>query len=81
MVDTLSSSRRSRRSPGKKIGSRPHAVSGVLAAMGFYAGRAAGAVRLSTGRGTTLKDVELAATALVQGWLQATKLHARKESS
>jgi cysteine desulfurase len=56
------------------VGSACHferdAVSGVLAAMGADAARAAGAVRLSVGRGTTLEDVERAADALACAWRQ-----------
>lgn len=45
-----------------------HAVSGVLAAMGLDAERAAGAVRLSLGRFTTAAEVETAAEALIAAW-------------
>ncbi len=45
-----------------------HAVSGVLAAMGCNAERAAGAVRLSVGRFTTDIDVAMAAEALIVAW-------------
>jgi len=50
------------------VGSACHSdndtVSGVLAAMGFDAGRAAGAVRLSVGWMTTPEEIEIAAAAL-----------------
>lgn len=46
------------------------AVSGVLAAMGFDAGRAAGAVRLSLGRFSTAAEIEQAAADLIAAWRQ-----------
>ena len=49
------------------------AVSGVLAAMGIEAARAAGAVRLSVGLMTTVDEVEQAATALVRAWQHLRK--------
>lgn len=56
------------------IGSACHsehdAVSGVLAAMGVDAARAAGAVRLSVGRDTTRDEIERAAEALARTWRQ-----------
>lgn len=55
-------------SVGSACHSDDDAVSGVLAAMGVDAARAAGAVRLSVGRGTTREEVELAAEALVRSW-------------
>lgn len=61
-------------SVGPACHSEHDAVSGVLAAMGFDAARAAGAVRLSVGRGTTHEEVERAAQALECAWQQ---LHAR----
>lgn len=61
-------------SVGSACHSEHDAVSGVLAAMGFDAARASGAVRLSVGRGTTRDDVERAAEALAWAWQQ---LHAR----
>ena len=57
-------------SVGSACHSEHDAVSGVLAAMGADAARAAGAVRLSVGRGTTLDEVERAAEALVCAWQQ-----------
>jgi cysteine desulfurase len=45
-----------------------HAVSGVLAAMGFTSERAAGAVRLSLGRFTTEAEIQTAAQALIAAW-------------
>ena len=51
------------------VGSACHAhddaVSGVLAAMGYDAERARGAVRLSVGRDTTAGEIEIAAAALI----------------
>lgn len=61
-------------SVGSACHSEHDAVSGVLAAMGADAARAAGAVRLSVGRGTTLDEVERAAEALICAWQQ---LHTR----
>jgi cysteine desulfurase len=61
-------------SVGSACHSERDAVSGVLAAMGTDAARAAGAVRLSVGRGTTLDEVERAADALACAWRQ---MHAR----
>jgi cysteine desulfurase len=61
-------------SVGSACHSEHDAVSGVLAAMGFDAARASGAVRLSVGRGTTRDEVERAAEALAWAWQQ---LHAR----
>ena len=57
-------------SVGSACHSENDAVSGVLAAMGVGAARAAGAVRLSVGRGTTRDEVERAAEALVCAWQQ-----------
>jgi cysteine desulfurase len=57
-------------SVGSACHSEHDAVSGVLAAMGADAARAAGAVRLSVGRNTTLEEVERAAEALVCAWQQ-----------
>lgn len=57
-------------SVGSACHSEHDAVSGVLAAMGADAVRAAGAVRLSVGRGTTVDEVERAAEALVCAWQQ-----------
>lgn len=54
------------------VGSACHSghdtVSGVLAAMGIDAARAAAAIRLSVGRMTTPDDVERAADGLVAAW-------------
>lgn len=61
-------------SVGSACHSEHDAVSGVLAAMGLDSARAAGAVRLSVGRGTTRDEVERAAEALACAWQQ---LHAR----
>lgn len=57
-------------SVGSACHSEHDTVSGVLAAMGADAARAAGAVRLSVGRGTTRKEVERAAEALACAWQQ-----------
>jgi cysteine desulfurase len=51
-------------SVGSACHSEADAVSGVLAAMGCDAGRAAGAVRLSVGWMTTPEEIEIAAAAL-----------------
>ena len=55
-------------SVGSACHSELDAVSGVLAAMGFDAGRASGAVRLSVGRATQAADIDRAAAALVVAW-------------
>ena len=55
-------------SVGSACHSEHDAVSGVLAAMGADAARAAGAVRLSLGRMTTPDDIERAADGLVAAW-------------
>ncbi len=55
-------------SVGSACHSEHDAVSGVLAAMGVDAPRAAGAVRLSTGWMTTAQDIEHAADALIAAW-------------
>lgn len=55
-------------SVGSACHSEHDTVSGVLAAMGIDAARAAGAVRLSVGRGTTPEAIDRAAEALVDGW-------------
>ncbi|OQX07445.1 MAG: cysteine desulfurase NifS [Thiothrix lacustris] len=57
-------------STGSACHAGQHAVSGVLGAMGLSAERAAGAVRLSLGRFTTLDEVETAAHALSATWGQ-----------
>ncbi len=57
-------------SVGSACHSERDTVSGVLAAMGADAVRAAGAVRLSVGRGTTLEEIERAADALARAWQQ-----------
>lgn len=55
-------------SVGSACHSENDTVSGVLAAMGFDAGRAMGAARLSTGWMTTTNEVERAADALIAAW-------------
>lgn len=55
-------------SVGSACHSDQDAVSGVLAAMGVDATRAAGAVRLSVGRMTTLQEVDHAARVLIAAW-------------
>ncbi len=55
-------------SVGSACHSEHDAVSGVLAAMGADAARAAGAVRLSVGRMTTPEEVKRAGTALTAAW-------------
>jgi cysteine desulfurase len=57
-------------SVGSACHSESDKVSGVLAAMGVDAERAAGAVRLSLGWTTTTQDVERAAESLVTAWRQ-----------
>jgi cysteine desulfurase len=59
-------------SVGSACHSEQHAVSGVLAAMGFGTARASGAIRLSVGRVTLAEDIELAAAALVAAWNRLT---------
>ena len=49
-----------------------HAVSGVLAAMGFTAERATGAVRLSLGRFTTEAEIASAADTFIAAWSNLT---------
>ncbi len=61
-------------SVGSACHSENDAVSGVLAAMGIDATRAAGAVRLSVGRMTTFDEVDRAMEALTKAW------HARHTS-
>ena len=55
-------------SVGSACHSEHDAVSGVLAAMGADAARAAGAVRLSVGRTTTSDEIERAARGLIIAW-------------
>jgi cysteine desulfurase len=55
-------------SVGSACHSEGDAVSGVLAAMGIDAARAAGAIRLTTGWATTLQDIDRAADALIAVW-------------
>jgi cysteine desulfurase len=57
-------------SVGSACHSDQDAVSGVLAAMGLDARRAKGAVRLSTGFTTTIKDIETAADSLISAYLE-----------
>jgi cysteine desulfurase len=57
-------------STGSACHAGQHAVSGVLAAMGFDASRAAGAVRLSLGRFSTAAEIEQAAADLIAAWRQ-----------
>ena len=60
-------------SVGSACHSEQDAVSGVLAAMGFGAERASGAVRLSVGRTTQTVDVDRAAEALIAAWNRLTR--------
>lgn len=60
-------------SVGSACHSEQDAVSGVLAAMGFDAERAMGAVRLSVGRTTQMADVDKAADALSAAWKRLTR--------
>lgn len=55
-------------SVGSACHSEQDAVSGVLAAMGFDAERARGAVRLSVGRATRAADIDQAVEALMAAW-------------
>jgi len=55
-------------SVGSTCHSEHDAVSGVLAAMGMDATRAAGAVRLSVGRASTTDEIDRAAASLVAAW-------------
>ena len=55
-------------SVGSACHSEHDAVSGVLAAMGIDAARAAGAVRLSVGAMTTSDEVGRAAASLIEAW-------------
>lgn len=57
--------------PGERL------ESGVLGAMGYSGERAAGAVRLSLGRFTTLSEIERAAAALITAWRQLASPSAR----
>ncbi len=66
--DLLAATRDVAASVGSACHSDADAVSGVLAAMGCSASRARGAVRLSVGLPTTGKDVDAAASCLVQAW-------------
>lgn len=59
-------------STGSACHAGQHAASGVLGAMGCSGERAAGAVRLSLGRFTTLSEIELTAAALITAWRQLT---------
>jgi cysteine desulfurase len=59
-------------SVGSACHSEHDTVSGVLAAMGLDAARAAGAVRLSVGRMTTAEEIDRAADGLVAAWMQQT---------
>lgn len=59
-------------SVGSACHSEQDAVSGVLAAMGFDAERARGAVRLSVGRATQVDDIDKAAVALTAAWSRLT---------
>lgn len=62
-------------SVGSACHSAHDAVSGVLAAMGIDAARAAGAVRLSVGRVTTAQEIDRAAQALVAAWRALHEYH------
>lgn len=57
---------------GSACHSEHDAVSGVLAAMGVDAARAAGAVRLSVGSMTTPEEVRRAGAGLIAAWVAAT---------
>jgi cysteine desulfurase len=66
--DLLARARTLAASTGSACHAGNHAVSGVLAAMGFTPERAAGAVRLSLGRFTTPAEIDVAADALIAAW-------------
>ena len=69
---------------GAACHSEHDAVSGVLAAMGVDAVRAAGAVRLSVGGMTTLQEVDQAARGLIAAWRRLRsmdRIAPRQESS
>ncbi len=71
-------------SVGSACHSEHDAVSGVLAAMGVDAVRAAGAVRLSVGGMTTLQEVDQAARGLIAAWRRLRsmdRIAPRQESS
>jgi cysteine desulfurase len=59
---------------GSACHSEEEAVSGVLAAMGLDAARAAGAVRLSVGAMTTPGEVSTAANGLIDAWRALARL-------
>jgi cysteine desulfurase len=66
--DLLATAKLLAASTGSACHAGTHAVSGVLAAMGCSAERAAGAVRLSLGRFTTESEVGTAADMLIAAW-------------
>ena len=70
-------------SVGSACHSEQDAVSGVLAAMGLDAKRAAGAVRLSVGRMTTVDEIDRATNGLLAAWhvLQSGDLNQPQTSS
>ena len=61
-------------STGSACHAGSHAVSGVLAAMGCTAERAAGAVRLSLGRFSTEAEIGIAAESLIDAWSRLSAL-------
>ncbi|MDP2030156.1 MAG: cysteine desulfurase family protein [Thiobacillus sp.] len=69
--DLLAASPMLAASTGSACHAGDHAVSGVLAAMGLTAERAAGAVRLSLGRFTTEAEIGSVAEALIAAWARA----------
>ncbi len=66
--DLLAAAKTLAASTGSACHAGNHAVSGVLAAMGCTAERAAGAVRLSLGRFSTEAEIETATEALITAW-------------
>jgi cysteine desulfurase len=68
--DLLAGAKSLAASTGSACHAGKHAVSGVLAAMGCTAERAASAVRLSLGRFTTEADVGIAEQSLAEAWSQ-----------
>lgn len=71
--DLLAAAHEVAASVGSACHSDADAVSGVLAAMGCDAARARGAVRLSVGFPTSVREIELAAASLIAAWRQQVK--------
>lgn len=69
----LAEARKVAASTGSACHAGNHAVSGVLAAMGYATERANGAVRLSLGRFTTESEIRIASESLIAAWLHLRK--------